>query len=443
MQCPTCGTNTPGTLGTCTSCNAPIHQPSSLMGAPPPEAAPSPQDGERTMVVPMSAPIAAPAEPRPQGDGAAGFNPVEPPPPPAWATGEVTPVEDKPKDEENKEPIVPESWFARPRKTDEQRAQEDQATQQWQAPPPPVAPGQDWGTGAQGHTVLDSAYADNGATQLDQPPMNMGRPPTGPMGPAGPMGPMDPSLGPAMPMGGPMGPPMGPQGPGGPPMGPDGMQGAYYAQPPAPSNQASKPLLIAVSALVTIAVVAVALVAWPGGDDKPAATSPPSTSPSNDNTPVAQKQPLSSPAKVQAIQVNKVLNSSADTRRVLARSIAATSKCQTLPTAIKGFQVVAQRRSAQITQTNRLKVDKLRNGAQMQSTLREAFQASLEADLRLLAWANKAKRGCRGKPRPDVARAPGRTDAERRATLAKKRFVAQWNPVARQAGLPSRAWNGL
>jgi hypothetical protein len=311
---------------------------------------------------------------------------------------EAAPIEGPGGQESGEEPdsIVPESWFARPRKTEEQRRQEqeeEQATYQWQQPPPM-----------------------SGATQLDHPQMNFGQP----MGPP--------------PMGGPMGPmEQGPMGP---------MQGGYYPPPGPSSSQASKPLLIAVSALVAIALVAVTLVLWPGGDDEPTAGGSPSPS-SSKNTPVAQKQPLSSPAKLQAIQVNKLLNSSAATKGVLARALNGTSRCATLPSAIRGFRTVAQRRGTQVNQTNRLKLDKLRNGERMRTSLRQSFQASLEADLRLLAWANKARQGCKGRPRPDVAKAPGRTDAERRATLAKRQFVTLWNPVAKQAGLPSRAWNGL
>jgi hypothetical protein len=226
------------------------------------------------------------------------------------------------------------------------------------------------------------------------------------------------------------------------PMGPDGMPGGYYPPPQRSSSQASKPLLIAVSSLVTVALVAVMLVLWPGGDDKPPVAASPSPTPS-EKTPVAEKKPLSSPAKLQAMQVNRVLNSSAGTRRVLVRALNGTAKCKTLPSAIRGFQTVAQHRSNQVAMTSRLKVDQLRNGERMKASLRQSFQASLEADLRLLAWANKARRGCKGAPKPSVSRAPGRIDAERRATLAKKQFVALWNPVAKQADLPTRAWNGL
>jgi hypothetical protein len=244
------------------------------------------------------------------------------------------------------------------------------------------------------------------------------------MGPQGPYGPQDP-YGPQGPM------EQGPMGYG------DGMNGYPPAARP---NKASKALLIAVSALVTVAVLLVGLVLWPfGGEESPSAR--PTPTPSK-NTPVAQNKPIS-PARQQAIKVNELLNTSAAARRELAVALNGTAKCETLPVAIRGFQSVAQRRTNQMRRAQALKVDRLRNGEVMRQTLHQAFKASLEADQRLLAWAGKARQNCRGKPRPAVAKAPGRISAERRATIAKKKFVGMWNPVARAAGVPQRQWNGL
>ncbi|GAA2426672.1 hypothetical protein GCM10010191_44010 [Actinomadura vinacea] len=437
MQCPTCGTNTPGTLGKCPNCDAPIDQPGVPLGAPVPmadPAAPPKADaqaiGDKTLFVPPPKPSWAsdsdsePSGPPEDSDGettaqwtinladsndSGGFQAAPPPPPPAppaapGGFGGGTP------EGGGAESIVPESWFARPRKPDEQ--DQDPGFQQW-APQPPAP-------GAMGEaTMVDSPYPGPGApaeaTRFDQPGMNMGVP----------MGPSDPTLGP------PMSPYMGP-GPGGMP---------DYPPPPGSSGKASKPLLIAVVALVAVAVVSVGLVLWPDGEKKAPPVAKPTPSPSN-NTQVAQKKPIAA-GRQQAVEVNKLLNASADTKRQLSAALNGTRKCETLPTAIKGFQVVAQRRTNQIRRTQSLQLDQLRNGDRMRVSLRQAFQASLEADQRLYAWANVVSRKCRGKPRPDVSRAPGRAAAERRATTAKKQFVAMWNPVAKNNSLPPRIWNGL
>ncbi|MFB4317441.1 hypothetical protein [Actinomadura sp. 21ATH] len=466
MQCPTCGTNTPGTLGTCPNCNAPMEHGSPLgqpLGAPP--AAPA--FGEQTVVVPPATPSWAidlpaggpggmpgdlPKDPAPApapaadpgpgpaaaepGDGTSestapwafvpdddsGAHPTAPPPP-AWASaapagpGAPSPAVGTPQADLMGSPpppapsapsetsgpyesIVPESWYARPRKPDAQ-AEQDPGVQQWA--PQPTSPGLGAGGGdVYGQTaVMDAGgYPAGGATRLDGPGMGMGAP----MGPMGP----DPGMG--------------------------------HPPPQGMSDKASKPLLIAVSALVAIAVASVGLVLWPGGDDKPPAARV-SPTPSQ-NTPVAKKEPIG-PARQQAVQLNALLNASAATRRELAAALNGTAKCETLPAAIRGFEGVAQRRTNQMRRAKALKVDKLTNGPRMRVTLYQAFKASLEADQRLLAWANKAKRKCRGKPRPAVSQAPGRIPAERRATIAKKQFVAMWNPVARATGQPPRLWNGL
>ncbi|MFI0350629.1 hypothetical protein [Actinomadura sp. 9N407] len=341
-----------------------------------------------------SAPAPPPAPPAPVGSLQA--NPMGSPSPGGLGDPSVSAPES----------IVPESWYARPRKPGAQ-SEQDQGVQQWA--PQPQGFGMDNGQA----TFLDSGYPGGGATQLDQSPMNMG----------GPTGPMDSSLGPVG------------------PYGPMGYEDGPHGYPPASrGSKASKPLLVAVSALVTVAVVSVGLVLWPGGDAKPPAAQP--TPSASKNTPVAQNKPIG-PARQQAIKVNELLNTSASARRALAGALNGTAKCETLPAAIRGFQGVAQQRSNQMRRTKALKVDKLRNGAKMKLTLYQAFKASLEADQRLLVWADKAKRKCRGKPRPNVAKAPGRISAERRATIAKKNFVAMWNPVARAAGQPQRQWNGL
>ncbi|XVQ11701.1 hypothetical protein ACQP1W_03700 [Spirillospora sp. CA-255316] len=384
-----------------------------------------------------------------------GFQTATPPPPPAWAAADQPPAPPAPaaqpaepaSDGGGSESIVPESWYARPRKPDDQQGQ-DQGLQQWA--PQPSPPG--GGAGTADATMLDSPYPNAqgpaDATQLDQPMMNMGAP----MGPAlaggsggsSPQNDVNSSLGPPMgPYGaqGQQGPYGGPQGPMGNDMGPGGMPPGY-PPPSGSSGKASKPLLITVSALVVVALVSVGLVLWPKGEEKKPPVAKPST-PAPSNTQVAQKQPIPPAARQQAVEVNKLLNSSADTKRQLAGALRGTARCETLPAAIKGFQVVAQRRTNQVRRTQGLKLDQVRNGERMRVTLRQAFQASLEADQRLLAWANAARKKCRGKPRPDVSRAPGRMAAERKATIAKKQFVALWNPVAKTHSLPPRIWNGL
>ncbi|WP_067459493.1 hypothetical protein [Actinomadura macra] len=491
MQCPTCGSNTPGTLGKCSNCEAPIDVysvgPAASLGAPlgaPMREGSADALGDKTMMVPptqswapggsswspepasvSTPPLGAPPAPAPapfappmsippmstpptptpavqapgtlassdpestaawtydpQGDSG-GFDSL-PPPASSWpgSAAPAVPVQPEQAPEPAPEPesIVPESWYAQPRKPQAPEAEATQvwtpqpspADQVWGAPPPVQAPA----------TMMDATVMD-GAPQLAPGPMGapMGAPPMG----STPMG--GTSMGQGMPMG------PDPMGQGEPPY------AGYPGQGPARSGGGtSKPLLVAVSALVTVAIAAVAFVMWPsGGGGKGTAKSSPSA---GANTKVAQTNKIPNVARQQAGAMNAVLNASVDTRRVLAGALGQARTCKNLPQAIQGFQTVAQRRQNQIRRTKNLKLDKLSNGERLRGSLNQALAASLQVDQVLLQWAQRNQAKCKGKPRPDAAHVPGRGAAETRATLAKRQFVILWNPVARSTGQPQRSW---
>ncbi|GAA2156306.1 hypothetical protein [Actinomadura napierensis] len=564
MQCPTCGSHTPGTLGKCSNCDAPIDVYSvGPLPAPVPDgsAALGGTAGldEKTMMVPPPTPAWASANPPPGdpestatwtfdpdaegytpsggmpalpagngnggGHGATGggTNGAALPPPPMWAgqpdtggqpqvpagmNGQAQPgmngqaqqsVNGQAQPGANAQPgatgqangyeqpalgappaagapalppaggiggrslapeapptpvesIVPDSWFAQPRKPDPQEAAD--ATQVYGQQQPQQPAGQAWGAplpiaGSQPQAEATMLDADagrlasgpmgaplDGRTRMDfgqgggfdQTRMDpggtsvMGAPPMGPGGPDGYGAPM----GQGMPMG-----QMSPMGPGDP---------AYPGYPPPPARSGggpSKPLLIGVAALVAVALIAVAFVVWPSGGGKNEAS--PKASESS-TKPVSQHEKVSPKEKEQAEAMSAVLNASVDARRVLAGALSRTGKCKDMPTAIQGFQQAVQRRQNQLTRTRQLQVAQLTKGEQLQTSLAQALQASLQVDQLLLNWARQSGAHCHGKPKPNAAHVPGRAQGERRATLAKQRFVALWNPVAKKTGQPARSW---
>ncbi|GAA4234840.1 hypothetical protein GCM10022254_40680 [Actinomadura meridiana] len=521
MQCPTCGNDTPGTLGKCSHCEAPIdvYSAAPILSAPPPPTGTVDAFEDRTMRVPPPAPSWAPETPppvtpdlamppRPQPPSqqpplppqsqsqspqqtapeplrlspepvdaptppAMPMPPAAPPTPPtlqpstsfdledtaswtfnpdeddpsggfsappasAWsgaqpalpAPGPVSPapssfgLEPLP---ERQESIVPDSWFAQPRKPDVQDAD---ATQ--------IAGPMGFG-GDPDHTRMDPGAGMGAPPHLGGPPMGH-QPPMGPQPPMG-QGPMGPGPMDQGPMGQglvPMGQgstglmPMGPGGPG------DSAFGGGYPPPDQGRGGPNKPLLAAVAALVTIAVGSIVFVAWPSGDDSSGGTDP---DPTTSNQQVAQKNPIPEETKQQATALNALLNDSVDTRRILAGALGRAGKCKTLPQAIQGFQTVAQRRQNQLNRTKNLKMDKLgKNGERLRASLGQALTASLQVDQVLLQWAQQNQQNCHGKPRPSAAQVPGRAAGERRATAAKKRFVVLWNPVAKDTEQPQRSW---
>ncbi|MES9539315.1 hypothetical protein [Actinomadura sp. NPDC000600] len=538
MQCPTCGNDTPGTLGKCSHCEAPIDVysvgPAVTLAAPVAEAPAAGGGaealGDRTMMVPPPTPSWAPSpqppaapdlgmQPGPQGMPQTGpqgmpdlgpqgapefpaqpplqlyaeppatasaptpavasplpspgpedtaawtFDPNEdddasggfstPPPPPAWAGGQQAPPANDPappapggsnpfglqEQPPPTESIVPDSWFAQPRKPEG----EADATQVWgQQPPgaaqPPAFPDPEATQLAPGPGAALAMPGDQGfGGDFDQTRMDPGYPMGGPP-PMGGMGPGPMQQGPMQPgpmQQGPMGPgmqPMGPMGPGDPAFG--GYPPGQFPQGQGKSGT-SKPLIAAVAALVTVAVGTVAFVVWPSGDDSPSGPGP---SPAASQKQVAQKNAIPPEMKQQAAALNGILNDSVDTRRILAGALGRAGKCKTLPQAIQGFQTVAQRRTNQMRRTQNLKVDKLANGERLRGSLNQALGASLQVDQVLLQWAQANQRKCKGKPRPSAAQVPGRAAAEKRATLAKRQFVVLWNPVAKKTDQPQRSW---
>ncbi|WP_026314083.1 hypothetical protein [Actinomadura flavalba] len=424
MLCPTCGTNTPGTLGTCSTCGtrltgtagqplgAPVAEGTVLVPPPPSWAsAPAPpRDAESTAAwtfdpdADRDEDVTRRTGPAPSVNGTYGLHGMPaaasgpPPPPPTWAEPEPDPTES----------IVPEDWYAKPRRpadddrtrhvpppAPEQPAWTPQNPQDWAPQGPPQGPP---GWSPQPSDVTRAA-----------PPMG------GPMGPP-PGNPFDPHYGPSEPLG----------------------PGA----PAAPRRKGPPKVLIGgVAALVTVALVSVVIALRPDGKERNAAPqAQPSTS--QPSRPVAEKNPIPAATRQQAAQINALLNTSGDARRNLTLGLNASNACKTLPRAIDRYQKVAQRRSAQFDRTRTLKVDKLPNGERMRSYLEQSYKASLEVDQALLAWAQK-NRKCKGKPRPAAGQAPGRAAAEQRATVSKKRFVTLWNPVARKTGHPPRPWNAL
>ncbi|HEX2317217.1 MAG TPA: hypothetical protein VHJ17_25950 [Thermomonospora sp.] len=220
-----------------------------------------------------------------------------------------------------------------------------------------------------------------------------------------------------------------------------GQPGAYadpgYTQQQPAGGRSNRSLAIVVGVLVTVAVVAVGIVMWPDGGGKPSAGASASATPRN----ASQKNPPDAkpagPRRRQAVAVNELLDASAVTRGELGRALAAAARCKGLPTAIAGFQRVAQRRTAQINRTRALKVGALRNGERLRAALQRSFQLSLQTDQAFLAWAQSVQ-GCKGRPPRDGNYARGNS-LSAQATLAKRRFTVLWNPVARQEGLPARS----
>ncbi len=154
------------------------------------------------------------------------------------------------------------------------------------------------------------------------------------------------------------------------------------------------------------------------------------------------------PGADEAAAVDKVLQEETGTRGGVQSAVQAVQGCGTngtsLSDAASTFSAAHDQRAQLVSEVSGLNVSDLDGGAQALSDLSDAWTASADADAAFYQWANGLdENGCD----PDsTANAPGFSDATAasdRATAAKQRFVAEWNPIARQYGLTTYSWDEL
>ncbi|CAL9505465.1 hypothetical protein [Streptomyces sp. enrichment culture] len=230
-----------------------------------------------------------------------------------------------------------------------------------------------------------------------------------------------------------------------PPSGPGG-GGSRRAAGPAGRGGGGRtgsrvPLLAAVG--VGIAVVGVgagALLGGGGGSDDDegdrnqpvSATAPASTRPS--------PTPTVDPARQQAVELDKLLAHSGESRTTVINAVADVKECKDLAKAAKDLRDAAGQRNQLVTDLEALSVDKLPDHQALTTALTKAWKASAAADNHYAAWADQTagKRGCR----KGQARTTGRTQAGNRAsgtaTAEKGKAARLWNTIAKQYGLTER-----
>jgi hypothetical protein len=124
-------------------------------------------------------------------------------------------------------------------------------------------------------------------------------------------------------------------------------------------------------------------------------------------------------AKLQAGDVNALLDDMAASRGKLSAAISPDCDADAI-------RLVRDERQDQLRRAEALSVDALDNGDGLKQALTEALRASIESNELYLDYAPS----CPGS---------AATDANNRASRAKRDFVALWNPVATEHGLPERS----
>ncbi|WP_406330907.1 hypothetical protein [Streptomyces sp. NBC_00203] len=151
--------------------------------------------------------------------------------------------------------------------------------------------------------------------------------------------------------------------------------------------------------------------------------------------------PSTDPAKAQAVELDKLLADSSNSRDAVINAVADVKACDNLGQAASDLRDAAKQRGELVTRLASLPVDKLPNHAELTTALTNGWKASASADNHYAAWADQVagKKGCR----KGHARTTGQTQAGNRASgtasTAKEKAAKLWNSIASTYGLTQRA----
>ncbi|QCD56551.1 hypothetical protein [Streptomyces hawaiiensis] len=169
-----------------------------------------------------------------------------------------------------------------------------------------------------------------------------------------------------------------------------------------------------------------------GGDKKTVAASAPATD--------GSASPSADPARAQAVELDKLLADSGNSRSTVINAVADVKGCDNLPKAAKDLRDAAKQRSGLVTRLSGIEVDELPGHAALTTALTKAWQASASADNHYAAWADQTagKKGCK----KGQARVTGQTQAGNRASgvasAEKAKAAGVWNGIAKKYGLTER-----
>lgn len=151
--------------------------------------------------------------------------------------------------------------------------------------------------------------------------------------------------------------------------------------------------------------------------------------------------PSTDPAKAQAVELDKLLADSSNSRDAVINAVGNVKTCDNLDQAASDLRDAAKQRGELVTRLASLPVDKLPNHAQLTTALTNGWKASASADNHYAAWADQAagKKGCR----KGQARTTGQKQAGDRASgtasTEKEKAAKLWNSIASKYGLTQRA----
>ncbi|MGW6838997.1 hypothetical protein ACWGCI_37095 [Streptomyces sp. NPDC054949] len=237
----------------------------------------------------------------------------------------------------------------------------------------------------------------------------------------------------------------GPQGPGRP-MPPQYQQQphAQHAPPPPPPPAGRKVSPAVIAAVITGLVVVGLGVGALLSDGKAQNTDPgaePAAPTGTGGSAAAVGEAPVDPARPQAVQLDKLLAESNDSRAAVIKAVEDIKGCANLGQAAGDLRAAALQREQLVTKLQDLKMDKLPNHARLAASLTKAWNASAEADNSYAAWADDVdhdKGNCKDGKAKTTANAGKGNASSGEATKAKQSAAAMWNSIAGKYELTKR-----
>ncbi|MFE6361102.1 hypothetical protein ACFVP3_14005 [Streptomyces sp. NPDC057806] len=194
---------------------------------------------------------------------------------------------------------------------------------------------------------------------------------------------------------------------------------------------------------VAIAVVGVgagALLASGGGDDTGDNETVAATAPASESA--ASPSPSVDPVRQQAVELDKLLADSGNSRTMVINAVADVKACTNLPQAAKDLRDAAKQRNDLVTKLSTLTVDKLPRHTELTAALNKAWQASASADNHYAAWADQVAQRKGNLCKKGEARSTPQTQAGNTASVTasteKAKAAGLWNAIATAHGLTER-----
>ncbi|MGR4882808.1 hypothetical protein ACIPUC_25850 [Streptomyces sp. LARHCF249] len=220
-------------------------------------------------------------------------------------------------------------------------------------------------------------------------------------------------------------------------------QNPQFAPPPPPPPEAPRKVSPAIIAAVVIGLAVVGLgVGSLLGDGKPQNNDPgavaPTATASGGSAAPAGEAPVD-PGRPQAVQLDKLLADSNDSRAAVIKAVDDIKSCSNLDQAAADLRDAARQREELVTRLQELKVDQLPDHAKLTAALTKAWKSSAAADNYYAAWADDVDDDkCKDGKAKGTENAAAGNKASGEATKAKESAAALWNTIAAKYGLTKR-----